>query len=241
LRIIDIGKSRSIIEKAMKKRKTLFDIIGPAIIGPSSSHTAGAVRIGYIAGKIFKYTPQKVKFRLYNSFAKTGKGHGTDKGLLGGILGLDVDDEKIKSAFDLAKKMKVTSDFEFTEDTNKHPNYVEITLEKEGIPEMKISGASLGAAEIVVTEINGYKFNINGDFETLILIYKDKPGIVYRVADILQNKNLNIASMHCDRCAKGIEASMGICVDGEIPQGVIDKLSQMQDMYLIRKIGMLKK
>lgn len=87
----------------MEKVKTLFDVIGPVIIGPSSSHTAGAVRIGLLAGKIFGEIPQKVKFKLYNSFAKTGKGHGTDKGLLGGVLGMDVDNDSIKKAYDIAK------------------------------------------------------------------------------------------------------------------------------------------
>ena len=106
----------------MEKTKTLFDVIGPVIIGPSSSHTAGAVRIGYLAGKIFGACPKFVKFRLYNSFAKTGKGHGTDKGLLGGVLGFDVDNSDIKNAFEIANSLNVKYEFEYLEDYNRHPN-----------------------------------------------------------------------------------------------------------------------
>ena len=223
----------------MNSTKTLFDVIGPIIIGPSSSHTAGAVRIGYLAGKIFGEKPKKIKFKLYNSFAKTGKGHGTDKGLLGGVLGLDVDDERIKKAFNYAKKQNVEYQFEYIEDYNRHPNSVDIIL--ENTYRMEISGISIGAGEICINKINGYKFNINGDYDTLVLIYKDKPGMVYRVTALLQNYNINIASMHCDRNAKGQEASMGICLDGILPKSVMSELEKIEEVYLIRNIEVLKK
>lgn len=223
----------------MEKQKTLFDVIGPVIIGPSSSHTAGAVRIGYLAGKIFGEIPQKVKFRLYNSFAKTGKGHGTDKGLLGGVLGLDVDNENIKKAFDYARKLNVQYEFEYANDHNRHPNSVDIHL--EGSYKMDITGVSLGAGEVCITKINGYKFNINGDYDTLVLIYKDKPGMVYKVTALLQSYNLNIATMHCDRNAKGQEASMGICIDGSLPESLLSSLAEIDGVYLIRNIEVLKK
>ena len=143
----------------MKKIKNLFDVIGPTIIGPSSSHTAGAVRLGYLAGKIYGQKPSKVTFKLYNSFAKTGKGHGTDKGLLGGVLGLDVDNEQIKNIFQIIKKENIDYNFEFLENFSRHPNSVDIIF--EGAEKMEISGASLGAGDVVIDNINGYKFNIN--------------------------------------------------------------------------------
>ena len=225
----------------MNETKSLFDVIGPVMVGPSSSHTAGAVRIGLLAGRIFGEVPQKVKFKLYNSFAKTGKGHGTDKGLLAGVLGMDVDNDSIKKVFNLAKKMNVEYSFEFFEDYNRHPNSVDITFEHENFPKMEISGISVGAGEIAITKINGYKFNISGDYDTLVLIYKDKPCMIYRVTSLLQNRYLNIASMHCDRNAKGKEASMGICLDGYVPDNIIDEINKMDDVYLIRKIEVLKK
>lgn len=225
----------------MNETKSLFDVIGPVMVGPSSSHTAGAVRIGLLAGKIFGAVPQKVKFKLYNSFAKTGKGHGTDKGLLGGVLGMDVDNDGIKKAFAAAKKMNVNYSFEYREDYNRHPNSVDITLEHENMQKMKISGISVGAGEVAITKINGYKFNINGDYDTLVLIYKDKPGMIYRVTSLLQNQCLNIASMHCDRNAKGKEASMGICLDGAVSDNVLTELEKIEEVYLIRNIEIQKK
>lgn len=224
----------------MDKVKTLFDVIGPIIIGPSSSHTAGAVRIGYLAGKIFGFKPEFVHFRLYNSFAKTGKGHGTDKGLLGGVLGYDVDNERIKTAFEDAKNLNIKYKFEYLEDYNRHPNSVDIVFEK-GSKKMEINGISVGAGEVAITKINGYKFNINGDYDTLILIYKDKPGMIYRVTALLQGQNINIATMHCDRNAKGQEASMGICVDNKISKYITDELEKIEEVYLIRNIEVLKK
>lgn len=225
----------------MEKAKTLFDVIGPIIIGPSSSHTAGAVRIGYLAGKIFGEKPDKVTFKLYNSFAKTGKGHGTDKGLLGGVLGYDVDNERIKKAYLDAEKLNTEYKFEYAEDYNKHPNAVDIILENKNIKRMEISGISVGAGEVAITKINGYKFNINGDYDTLVLIYKDKPGMIYRVTALLQGQNINIATMHCDRNAKGQEASMGICVDGQISDYIINELKKIDEVYLIRNVEVLKK
>ncbi len=225
----------------MEKTKTLFDVIGPVIIGPSSSHTAGAVRIGYLAGKIFGACPKFVKFRLYNSFAKTGKGHGTDKGLLGGVLGFDVDNSDIKNAFEIANSLNVKYEFEYLEDYNRHPNSVDIILEGENTPKMEISGISVGAGEVKITKINGYKFNIDGDYNTLILIYKDKPGMVYRVTALLQSQNLNIASMHCDRNNKGGEASMGLCIDAAVPEQLLSELGKIDEVYLIRNLKVLKK
>lgn len=221
----------------MKKIKKLFDVIGPVIIGPSSSHTAGAVRLGYLAGKIFGKMPTKVTFKLYNSFAKTGKGHGTDKGLLGGVLGYNVDNENIKKIFNIAKEMNVNYDFEFLEDFSRHPNSVDIIFEDE--KKMEISGASLGAGDVVIDSINGYKFNINGNYSTLLLIYKDMPGMIYKVTTLIQNQNVNIASMTCDRKGKGEEASMAICLDSPLKKELFEELKKIDGMYFIRSLEIL--
>lgn len=222
----------------MQKTKSLFDVIGPVIIGPSSSHTAGAVRLGLIAGKIYGEKPEKVKFILYNSFAKTGKGHGTDKGLLGGVLGFNVDDERIKEAFEIANEKNLSFEFEYLEDYNRHPNSVDIIF--EGARKMSVSGNSVGAGEIIINKINGYSFNIDGDYPTLVLIYKDKPGMVYRVSALLQGQDVNIASMHCDRNARGEEASMGICLDSPVSENILAELNKIDEIYLIRNIEALK-
>ncbi len=239
----------------MSKNKTLLDIIGPVMIGPSSSHTAGASRIGYMAGKIFgadvsmnqigsSCTGSKIKkvdFTLYNSFAKTGFGHGTELALLGGVIGFLPDDIRIKNSFEIAKNMGLEFNFSYKEDFNFHPNAVEISLVGEDeSSSINVLGTSVGAGEIVINKINGYKFDLRGDYTTLILIYKDAPGVVYRVTSLIQSQNVNIASMHCDRNAKGQVASMGIALDNEISDYTMQKLSEINDMYLIRKLDKIR-
>lgn len=222
----------------MQKKKSIFDILGPVIIGPSSSHTAGALRIGYLAGQIFGDVPKKVHFKLYNSFAKTGRGHGTDKALLAGVLGYGVDNPIIKNIFKIADEKKVKYSYEFLEDFSRHPNSVDIILENNEV--IEISGASLGAGDIVIDGIQGYKFNINGNYPTLLLIYKDKPGMIYKVSVIIQDKNVNIASMTCERKAKGEEASMAICLDSPIGDDVLNELKKIDEIYFIRNLEVLK-
>lgn len=221
----------------MKKTKNLFDVIGPIIIGPSSSHTAGAVRLGFLASKIFGEKPEKITFNLYNSFAKTGKGHGTDKGLLGGMLGYDVDNDNIKNIFDIAKKENIQYKFNFLEDFSRHPNSVDIIIEAK--EKMQISGASLGGGDVVIDNINGYKFNINGNYPTLLLIYKDKPGMIYKVTTLIQNQKINIASMSCERKAKGEEASMAICLDNPLNATTISEFKKIDEIYFVRSLDVL--
>ncbi len=217
---------------------SIFDIITPIMVGPSSSHTAGAVRIGLLAGKIYgSNRPKKVHFKLYNSFAKTGKGHGTDKGLLSGVLGYGVDDTRIKSAPETAKKMGVEYTFEYAEDFNRHPNSVDIIFKD---PDITVSGDSLGGAEVVITNINGYQVNLKGDYHTLLLIYKDKPGMIYRVTTLIQDFDINIASMTCDREAKGHNASMSICLDSPLTSEIIASLERISEIYIIRNIEVTK-
>lgn len=220
----------------MEKTKTLFDVIGPVILGPSSSHTAGAVRIGFLAGKIYGKKPEKIIFKLYNSFAQTGKGHGTDKGLLGGILGYGAAHSAIKNIFELADKAGIKYYFEFAEDFSKHPNSVDIKLDDE----MEISGSSLGGGEVLITDINGYKFNISGDYPTLILIYKDKPGMINEVTNIIRDEDVNIASMSVSRTARGEEASMVICLDSQLNSNTIEKLKKIDEIYLVRNLDVLE-
>ncbi len=218
---------------------SIFDIVGPIMVGPSSSHTAGAVRLGYLARKVYNQKPDYVKFTLYNSFAKTGKGHGTDKGLLGGILEFDVDDTRIRDAKKIAQKQKISFEFDIADDASRHPNSVDILF--SGDNTMKISGNSLGAGEVQITEINDFKVDLRGDLPTLLLIYKDQPGVIWKVTKVIQQADINIASLNCDRMAKGQEASMSICLDSVVPDKVIEKIKNLSDMYLVRNIEPLKK
>lgn len=223
----------------MQNRKTILDILGPVMVGPSSSHTAGAARLGFLAGKIFGEKPSYIVFNLYNSFAKTGFGHGTQNALLAGIMGFGVDAPEIKTSYELAKKSGINFEFNYLDDYTRHPNSVDFIISNPNL-KMIIKGSSVGAGAVVIEEVDGYSFNLRGDYETLLLMYKDTPGMIYRVANLIQSRNINIASMNCDRCAKGKGASMGICLDSKLPLDIYNLLSEIEDIYVIRLIGKLK-
>ena len=226
-------------KEKMDKSPSLFDIIGPVIIGPSSSHTAGAVKLGLLARKIYGEIPKKLKFTLYNSFAKTGKGHGTDKGLLAGILGMNVSDHNIKDAFEIAKKENLDYSFEYKDDFSRHPNSVDIEIYDP--KPITIKGESLGGGDVRISHVNNYNVDIKGDYHTLILIYKDKPGMVYKVSNFIQEEKVNIASLTCDRTIKGEEASMCICLDSKLKESTLSKLKEIDEVFLLRYIEALKK
>lgn len=215
-------------------QKTLLDVISPIMVGPSSSHTAGAVRIGLMAREIFGAEIKKVHFRLYNSFATTGKGHGTDKALLAGILGLEVDNVRIKNIFN--ENVGIDYSFEFVEDSNKHPNAVKITINDK----MVIRAQSVGSGEIAVTNIDGFNANITGRYNSILMIYQDLPGVISKVTNLIQKKNVNIASLLCDRDIKGGNASMYIALDAEIDPTLIEEIKNIECVYFTVGIRKLK-
>ena len=217
---------------------SLVDIISPIMAGPSSSHTAGAVRLGLLAKNIYKTKPQKITFKLYNSYALTGKGHGTDKGLLAGILGFSVADERIKTVFDTPQAKEIDYKFEFLQDFNRHPNAVDFIF--EGDLNMIVSGNSIGAGEIEITNINNFSVKLNGKYNTLLLVYDDKPGVISTVTKLIQEDNVNIASLHCDRSGKGRDASMCICVDGELSKHCTNAVNELKNTYIVRYIEKLE-
>lgn len=220
------------------KQSSLFDIISPIMVGPSSSHTAGAVRLGLLARNIYGTIPKKVTFKLYNSYAQTGKGHGTDKGLLAGVLGISVDDVMIKNIFDLPIAKEIEYDFEFLEDFNRHPNAVDFIF--EGTQRMVISGISVGAGNVKITNINSFSVNLSGEYNSLIVIYKDRLGMLSKVSGLIQNEGVNIASLTCDRTAKGEDASMCVCLDSALNYSIIEKIKRIDDIYLVRHVGKLE-
>lgn len=218
------------------RQSTIIDIISPIMAGPSSSHTAGAIRLGLMAKNIYNGKITSVTFKLYNSFAQTGKGHGTDKGLLAGILGLPVDDSRIKNIFDSEISKLVEYRYEYLEDFNRHPNAVDFIINGEN-GEMSISGDSVGAGEIAIRQINDFSVKLTGKYNTLLLIYKDVPNMISRVTNSI---HINIASLNCDRYAKGDKASMSICLDGNLDKKVIDFLGLIENVYFISYIKKLE-
>lgn len=215
-------------------QKSLFSVISPIMAGPSSSHTAGAVRLGLMARNIYNKEFKKVRFVLYNSFATTGFGHGTDKGLLAGLLGYTVDDADIKNIFDIVKNIDYSYDYK--QDISRHPNSVDIIIDNS----MTISGDSVGAGEIRINNINGFSADIDGTYDTLILTYKDKPGMISTISNIIQKQKINIASLHCDRAAKGGTATMYVALDVPIGDNVIGKIKQIDDVFYAANIRKLK-
>ena len=216
------------------EQKSIFSVISPIMVGPSSSHTAGAVRLGLMARNIYKDNFSKVKFVLYNSFATTGFGHGTDKGLLAGLLGYTVDDSLIKDIFSIVHDVEYS--YEYVQDISRYPNSVDIIIDDK----MKISGDSVGAGEIRINNINGFDVNIKGNYDTLLLMYKDKPGMISEVADIIQKQKINIATLHCGRDAKGGIASM--CIELDIPAGddIVDEIKTLNDVFFATNVRKLK-
>ena len=220
------------------KKTTLFDIISPVMIGPSSSHTAGAVRLELMSINVYKKTPKKVTFKFYNSYAHTGKGHGTEKGLLAGVLGLGVDDRRIKDIFesDLAKTVEYK--FLYADNFKQHPNAVEITF--EGDTKMFIAGESVGAGEIAIRKIDDFNVKLTGKYNTILIVYKDMPGMISQVSSILQYDNKNIASLNCDRNARGKEASMIISIDGTVGDNIIETIQEIPEVYFVSYIEKLE-
>lgn len=218
------------------KKTSIIDIISPVMIGPSSSHTAGAVRLGLLARNIYSAEPNKVVFKLYNSYAQTGIGHGTEKGLLAGVLGLSVDDRRIKNIF--SEDIPFEYKFEYYENFKKHPNAVD--FEFYGGRNMFIKGESVGAGEVVVRNINEFYVKLTGKLNTLMVVYEDVPGIISKVTDVIQKHNINIASLHCDRYEKGKDASMCICVDSEMPEAVIEQVRNIDEISFLTYIKKLE-
>ena len=204
------------------------------MVGPSSSHTAGAVRLGLMARNIYKDTFKKVKFVLYNSFATTGFGHGTDKGLLAGLLGHLVDDPVIKNIFDVVKDIEYN--YEYVQDISRFPNSVDIIIDDK----MTISGDSVGAGEIRINKIDDFSVSLSGAYDTILMMYKDKPGMISRVSNIIQHESINIATLHCGRSSKGGVASMCIELDVPASADIVEKIKELKDVFFVTNVRKLK-
>ncbi len=217
------------------KDYSIFDIIGPNMIGPSSSHTAGACKLGRVAYKLAKGNIKRVAFQLHGSFAKTYKGHGTDKALLGGILGFDADDERIINSFQLAKEKGIAFSFTEADLGDVHSNTVKIQVQGDG-NSLQVIGSSIGGGNIIITEINGVSLEFTGEFPTLIISHEDAPGLIARVSAVLSQQDINIAFMRVYRYNKGKDAYMVIETDNMIQPEIIDhikEIDRISNAYLV--------
>lgn len=192
---------------------SLFDVLGPVMIGPSSSHTAGAARLADVARQIAGEFVH-VSFGLHGSFARTYRGHGTDRALVAGALGLSPQDERLRRAFDLARERGVAFDF--------YPTHVE--------------GASLGGGRIRICRIDDYPAEITADAPTLVILQQDRQGMVSHVTQILAERGINIAVMRLSRTARGEIACCVIEVDGELPAGLVERVAGVPGVLSARAV-----
>jgi len=221
---------------------SLLDIIGPVMVGPSSSHTAGACRLGLLARCLVGGTPDRARIELHGSFARTGEGHGTDKAIVGGLMGFRPDDERIRDALGIAEREGLDYRFEKTtlgDENEVHPNTVRITIER-GDRSSVMVGSSLGAGRVLVTEIDGYPVEVTGNYHTIVLVAEDVPGSVARIATILAEDEINIATLRLTRKQRGGDAFMVIEVDEQPDEKVrtdIRALSWVRWAFRLDKVS----
>ncbi len=218
---------------------SVFDVLGPNMIGPSSSHTAGAEIIAFLAQKMLTPPLRRVEFTLYGSFAKTYHGHGTDRALLGGILGFSADDSRIRDSFRIAEEQGIAYRFKTNEtETEVHPNTVDIRMENAAGQTMCIRGESLGGGKVRIVRINGVEVDFTGEYNALIVVQQDKPGVVAHITKILSDRGVNIAFMRLFREEKGSKAYTIVESDERLPEDVDQLLRQnphIHDVMIVQQ------
>lgn len=202
-----------------------FDVLGPNMIGPSSSHTAGAAKIAYLARKMIDGKLVRADFTLYGSFAETYSGHGTDRALLGGVLGFTQDDRRIRGSFAFAKDAGL--EYSFTPDydeTEIYPNTVDIRMQNDAGRVLSVRGESVGGGKVRITRIDGVEVDFTGEYSAVIVIHLDRPGLVAHISKCLCDRNVNIAFMRLFREARGSTAYSIVESDGILPEGLTEDL-----------------
>jgi L-serine dehydratase len=211
------------------RKVSILDIMGPVMVGPSSSHTAGTARLGRVAREILDDDPLSVRFILHPPLAATYRGHGSDFALVGGAMGLNVDDPRIPEALRIAEQSGV--DVVFTEEDlgEVHPNTVRIEILGKN-REAEITGSSIGGGVIEVFNINGFATRFKGDSPTLLLFYRDRPGMISEITQIIADEGINIASLYCSRKQRGKDAFMQIDVDSPISDAALKRICATEDV-----------
>lgn len=212
--------------------RSVFDIIGPVMVGPSSSHTAGAARIGKVIRTIFGEEPEVVDIYLYESFAKTYRGHGTDIALVGGVLGMQPDDKRLPDSLKIAHEKGIKVFFVPKKDKVDHPNTVKMVLTK-GKRKLSVTGISIGGGNIQISELNGFKISLSMGVPTLIIVQKDVPGIIAHISQVLSQAHTNIATMTVTRESKGEKAITIIEVDSPQIDQTVKQILQLDNIYSV--------
>lgn len=216
----------------------VYDILGPVMIGPSSSHTAGAARLGKIAGIICGGNIAKVVFLLHGSFAKTYKGHGTDRALVAGILGMEPWDERLRDSLDIAKEKGIEIEFREADLGDVHPNTVKFLMTKSDGSIVEVRGSSIGGGNIVINEVDNEEIEFTGEYPTIIIKHQDVPGVISKVTALLYEEEINIAFMRVFRNSRGSNAFMVFETDTPVPYEFVQKVQGLS--YKIREFGYIK-
>src|SRR5436190_21334959 len=211
------------------RKVSILDIMGPVMVGPSSSHTAGTARLGRVAREILDEDPIEVHFFLHPPLAATYRGHGSDFALAGGAIGLNVDDPRIPEAIRIAEQMGVKIEFAEEDQGDVHPNTVRIEAKGKN-REVEISGSSIGGGVIEVFKINGFQTRFKGDSPVLLLFYRDRPGMISEVTKIIAEEGINIASLSCSRKQRGKDAFMQIDVDSPVSDAALSRICALKDV-----------
>lgn len=218
----------------------IFDVLGPIMIGPSSSHTAGAARLGKIARTIVNKPIKNVTFLLHGSFKETYKGHGTDRALVAGILGMMPDDSRLRDSLSLAEKEGLGVNFLPADLGQVHPNTVKFLITDCDDINWEVLGSSIGGGLVEIYEINGNKVKITGEYPTIITCHDDIPGTVSKISTLFYNNNINIAHMTLVRSQKGKDATMTFEVDNNVSEELITELKAVEGVnhvILINSLG----
>ncbi|MCI7637913.1 L-serine ammonia-lyase, iron-sulfur-dependent subunit beta [Oscillospiraceae bacterium HCN-4035] len=205
----------------------IFDMMGPVMVGPSSSHTAGAARIGNMGRTLLGEEVARADIGLYGSFAETGFGHGTDRALLAGLLGMKPDDLRIPNAYEEANRAGMAYSFRTVELRDAHPNTALLELTGKSGKKLTLQAASIGGGAIVVNKIDGIDVNFTGDFNTLIVRNQDESGSVAAITSILSQVHINVANMSVNRHRRGGDALMVIETDQHIKPRQVEFLSEL--------------
>lgn len=217
---------------------SLFEVIGPNMVGPSSSHTAGAVSMALLARKLFPAEIKKVEFTLYGSFAKTYRGHGTDRALLGGIMGFETDDLRIRDSLSIAKERNLDYHFSIGQDTGEeHPNTANIDMTGVNGERLFVRGVSIGGGKVKIVRLNQIDVDFTGEYSTLIISQTDRPGVVAHITKVLSEREVNIAFMRLFREEKGAKAFTVVESDERIPDEVVEQIREnplVSDVMLVQ-------
>lgn len=215
-----------------------FDVLGPNMIGPSSSHTAGAVAIALLAQKMINGSVTEVEFTLYGSFSQTYKGHGTDRALLGGIMGFETDDRRIRDSFRIADARGLKYQFIINDkEKDIYPNTVDIRMANERGDVMTVRGESLGGGKVRIVRIDQVEVDFTGEYSAVIVIHEDKPGVVAHVTRCLSDCNVNIAFMKLFREEKGATAYSIVESDERLPVDILERIREngnVKDVMLVQ-------